>query len=124
MTKIIGPLLDKAANDIFLAHKKTLLSEPITYIVPAVWSASKDGKLTAEQENISKQVLPVIKEIFAVMEIGNMTEAQKFAVGFLVRGLIISKITYMIEALKNRLFALNVQNIDNIIHQMKPMGNA
>lgn len=37
IANIIGPLLDGVVNNIFMANRMELLSEPITYIVPAIW---------------------------------------------------------------------------------------
>ena len=69
MARAIGPLLDRAANDVFLEHRNILLSEPITYIVPAVWGAAKNGDLTPEQHEINRKLLPVIHEVFEILEV-------------------------------------------------------
>jgi hypothetical protein len=124
LSRVIGPLLDKTVNEVFLAHKDVLLTEPITYIVPAVWGASKDGKLTDRQEEINRQIAPVIRETLAVLDISALSESQSFAIGFMIRGLIISKITYMIEALKNKMFILDMKKKDSLIHTIEPIGRA
>ncbi|HPL63892.1 MAG TPA: hypothetical protein PK587_09010 [Syntrophales bacterium] len=124
LSRIIGPLLDKTANDVFLAHKDILLAEPITYIVPAVWGASKDGKLTENQEEINRRITPVIRETLEVLDTANLSDSQSFAISFMIRGLIISKITYMIEALKNKMFALDVKKKDSLIRNLEPVGRA
>jgi hypothetical protein len=95
-------IIDDTANEIFLSHKKNLLSEPITYIIPAIWGEMKDGNLTSAQKEITEKIEPVISRLMRLFEFENLNKAQKFAVGYLIRGLIISKITYMIEALKNQ----------------------
>lgn len=102
IARMVGPLIDGAANDIFMSHKMKLLSEPITYIVPAVWGAKKDGELSATQKEINRQVSPLVRQILEQFEFEGLTNSQEFAVEFLVRGLIISKTTYMIEAVKGR----------------------
>ncbi|MDD2671176.1 MAG: hypothetical protein PHG91_00235 [Syntrophales bacterium] len=124
LSRIIGPLLDKTANDVFLAHKDILLAEPITYIVPAVWGASKDGKLTENQEEINRRITPVIRETLEVLDTANLSDSQSFAISFMIRGLIISKITYMIEALKNKMFALDMKKKDSLIRNLEPVGRA
>lgn len=124
LAKTIGPLLDNLANDIFLSHREILLSEPITYIVPAVWGAAKDAELTAEQIEINKKIVPVVNRVFQILQIDNLNESQAFAIGFIVRGLIISKVTYMIEALKNKLMSMEADRKDYLIRNMEPMGHA
>ncbi len=124
LAKIVGPMLDKAANDIFMEYRDILLSEPITYIVPAVWGAAKDKNLSPEQEHINKRISPVIDELFDILQIKNLDEGQRFALGFLIRGLIISKITYMIEALKNKLVTIDLGRRDSLIRNIEPIGNA
>ena len=124
LSRIIGPLLDKTANDVFLAHKDILLAEPITYIVPAVWGASNDGKLTENQEEINRRITPVIRETLEVLDTANLSDSQSFAISFMIRGLIISKITYMIEALKNKMFALDMKKKDSLIRNLEPVGRA
>ena len=102
ITKVIGPLIDKTANEIFMSFHARLLTEPITYIVPAVWGAKKEGELEDTQKEMNTQIIPVIKELFDALKIQDLSGAQQYAIGFLIRGFIISKITYMIEAYKSR----------------------
>lgn len=102
ITKIIGPLIDSTANEIFAAYNTKLLNEPVTYIVPAVWGAKKDGELTATQKEMNRQIAPVIRQILDSLQLKGLTGAQEFAIGFLIRGLIISKTCHMIEMVKNR----------------------
>ena len=78
-----------------------MLNESNIYIVPAVWGAVKDGELTSIQKEIHARVYPVIREILNSLYQEEMSSAQKFAVGYLVRGLFISKTIYMIEFYKN-----------------------
>ncbi len=102
ISRVIGPLMDKTAEEIFISYKTRLLSEPIIYIVPAVWGAKKEGELEDTQKEINIKVIPVINELFDALGIRDLNGAQGFAIGFLIRGLIISKITYMIEVVRNR----------------------
>jgi hypothetical protein len=124
LAKLIGPLLDKLANEIFLSYREILISEPITYIVPAVWGAAKDADLTAEQIEMNRKIVPVVNQVFQILQIDSLNESQVFAIGFIVRGLIISKVTYMIEALKNKLMSIEVDKKEYLIKNMEPMGHA
>ena len=122
----IGPLIDKTALEIFTTHQEKLLSQPNTYIVPAVWGANMDGKLTETQHAIQHQILPVMNDILKLFSSSEFNDSQKFAVEYLVRGLFISKITYMIEMLKNENLRRN--KIANGGHEtladIEPWGNA
>ena len=126
IAKIIGPLIDKTAHDIFVSYSKKLVTEPITYIVPAVWGAKKNGELTISQKEMHKKIAPNINEIMVSLELGEISEAKKFAIGFIIRGYIISKITYMIEMVKNRgIKSIASENEEeDILGQIEPLGNA
>jgi hypothetical protein len=124
IAKIIGPLIDDAVNQIFTRHQLILLQTPVTYIVPAVWGAQKDGEPDATQMEINRQVEPVISEIFEMLATKHLDTTQEFAIGFLVRGLFISKIAYMIEVLKNRTIEQNIEKDTNMLSGIEPLGNA
>ncbi len=122
----VGPLIDALVWDIFVAYRVELLSEPITFIVPAVWGAKKDGELTAIQKKINERIVPVVAEIFKALRIKKMDDSQEFALNFLIRGLIIAKITYMIEAFRSRLNerSMDEQSLQEALLRFKPQGSA
>ena len=126
IARIIGPLIDETAQGIFVAYNDELLTEPMTYIVPAIWGAKKEGELTATQKEIHKKIEPVLNEIIESLVLKEVSEAQKFAIGFIIRGYIISKITYMIEMVKredHKRIDLEEQKID-LLKSVEPYGNA
>ena len=126
IARIIGPLIDKTVKEVFDLYKTNLLSEPITYIVPAVWGARKDGELTATQKKINKQIAPVIRNVFDSLQLKSLSGTQEFAIGFLIRGLFISKITYMIEGVKNRGSdkTSSGEETTDILRDLEPLGTA
>jgi len=103
IAKKIGPLIDETTNQIFMTHRETLIKEPITYIVPAVWGAIKDGKLTRIQKEINQKFAPVVREVMSMLVPESASQAQRYAISYIVRGLMISKITFMVEGFKNRM---------------------
>jgi len=123
----MGELIDQTAIDIFISHREKLINEPITYIVPAVWGAKKDSDLTGSQRQMNEKTNPAITRIIDSLRVENLSRAQKFAIGSLLRSLIISKVTYMIEAYKNNLFIDTIhssgQNAE-ILEAMEPVGTA
>jgi hypothetical protein len=126
ITDIIGPMIEKAVWDIFVGYRVELLSEEITFIIPAIWGAKKDGELTATQKAINEKIAPVINRIFELLDIKDLDSCQEFALNYLVRGLIVSKITYMIEAFRSRLKdkTLDEQGLKDALLRFKPQGNA
>ena len=123
---IIGPMIEKAVWDIFVSYRTELLAEDITFVIPAIWGAKKDGELTLTQNAINGQIVPVIKRIFELLDMRNLNPSQDFALNYLIRGLIIAKITYMIEAFRSRLKDRSVdeQNLKDALFHFKPQGNA
>jgi hypothetical protein len=123
---IIGPMIEKAVWDIFVGYRVELLSEDITFVIPAIWGAKKDGELTSTQKAINGQIVPVIKRIFELLDIRDLDSSQEFALNYLIRGLIIAKVTYMIEAFRSRLKdkTLDEQNLKDALLRFKPQGNA
>ena len=123
---IIGPMIEKAVWDIFVSYRVELLSEEITFVIPAIWGAKKDGELTATQKAINEQISPVISRIFELLDIRDLNSSQEFALNYIVRGLIVSKITYMIEAFRSKLKdrTLDEQSLKDALLHFKPQGNA
>ena len=124
--RVIEPRLEKASLDIFLRYRDHLLEMPITYIVPAVWGAAKDGGLTAAQRAMHQEIRPVIQGVMETLHLGSVSAAQQFAVEALVRGFIITKVTYLIEAFKNRLSRQSEFDCakNNPLYDLEPAGHA
>ena len=111
----IKEIIDKTTNMIFISYKEELLSEPITYILPAAWGRIKDGELSNTQEEIYGIIESMIKDIMERLEIDGLNDTQGFAIGYLIRGLLISKIIYLVEASRNRSKEDPCKGVDNII---------
>lgn len=126
ISKIIAPLIDKTANDIFRSNCKELLEKPITYIIPAIWGKDVNGELTLTQAEINDKIVPVMEKILALFEFKNSKGEQEFAFEYLLRGLFVAKITFMIELMKNidskAIAAENTRN--EILSKAAPIGNA
>lgn len=124
--KSMGDRIDRLAHEIFVSHRAVLFFEHATYIVPAVWGAKKEGVLTAVQKDINSRVEPVIRELMNELGLTNPTEDQKFAVEFMIRGLLITKVTYMLELGKNMGLAPVDKNRKDRhpLTDMEPLGRA
>ncbi len=99
--KALGDRIDRLAHDVFVAHRNTLFHEHATFIVPAVWGGRQEGSLSEVQREIHARVEPVVRELLACLDIEDASPEQHFAVEFLIRELIITKITFMLELGKN-----------------------
>ncbi len=103
IAKLIGEDIDRLVAETFAAHQELLLSQPPGYIVPAVWGARKDGELTDEQKSMYKKVVPAMKRVFENLHFRKLSRGQEFAIDFLVRGLIITKIACLVEMGKSKI---------------------
>lgn len=126
IAKTIGPLIDGLANEIFRKYFNILLLKPITYIVPAVWGADQHHELDAISKEINALVLPVIEKSMLALNIDQLRRSQEFAIAFLIRGLIISKIAFMVESAKNQSSAAGREDrtTKNELKDVEPMGSA
>ncbi len=118
----ISPLLDELNHQIFLEHQACLMREPIDYVVPAVWGAKKDGRLTPEQQEMHQQILPFVQRVLRIIGLEDSTEPQRFAVDFLLRGLIINRMTYTIATAHNR--GLNNSQGSELLESLETVGSA
>jgi hypothetical protein len=117
-------IVDQTANLVFNRFGPHLLDREITYIVPAVWGANKKGRLTEEQKKIHMLVFPLIQEAISAFEVQGLRPAQKFALGYLLRSLVISKIVFMLEASHRWQLEREKEDRDNPLEYLEPMGSA
>ena len=126
ISKIIGIMIDGTVREVIRSYKMELLSGPVDYIVPAIWGAKKGGSLDATQKEIHTQLSPIIDRIIDLFHIKDISDAQKFALGFLIKSLFINKICYMIDGVKNG-FANKLGRRDNnanILNNIDMIGRA
>ena len=94
----IKQIIDETTDTIFSLHKKDLLANPITYIIPAVWGRIRKGDLNPKQKNIFLSIESMVRDVIEIMEFDDLTDSQRFSIEYLIRGLVISKITYLIAS--------------------------
>jgi hypothetical protein len=94
----IKEIIDETTDTIFSLHKKDLLNNPITYIIPAVWGRMGKGNLNPKQKNIFLSIESMVRDVIEIMEFDDLTDSQRFSIEYLIRGLVISKITYLIAS--------------------------
>ncbi len=94
LARRLAPLLDGLAAAIVREHGQALLAEEITYVVPAVWGAKAEGSLTPTQLAIHQEVSQTYRQAFAILDLTGLSPAQEYALGYLLRDLIIAKVVY------------------------------
>lgn len=125
ITRIIGPLIDQVSSELFMGYRSRLLEKPLTFIVPAIWGTSRERTLTGLQEEIHRQIGPVIQKIIQSFRFTYLTRAQEFALGYLIRGLLVSKITFMIEVTRNGFQKPEgPSGVDFNLEEIEPIGSA
>jgi hypothetical protein len=126
LARQVESILDSLTNQIYMEHGKDLLNHPITYIVPAVWGAVKNGELSELQQTIHQPVAEAIEKAMIALDLKGLTPPQAFAIGYIIRGLIISKMVYMLEATKREQADQKLENGDDLIdlNETEPVGRA
>lgn len=126
VTDAIGVLIEKSTWEIFLKYRNELLAEDITYIVPAVCGAERNSELTPLQEEIHGLITPNIQEIFRKLEIHETMDDHSFAVRYIVRSMIITKIIFIIESFRNKFQThnLNERSKMMLLKELAPYGHA
>jgi hypothetical protein len=121
--RLVGERINELALSIYQKHRATLLAKPASHIVDAVWGT---GRLSPEQKVIHNQVLPVIREIHEALDLTDLTPAQEYALAYLVRDLIISKVSCRVQAGKSmeRDTWQSPENDPAQLSSMEPLGNA
>jgi len=103
IVKEIGPMLDKSIDELFAQYYPILIQQEPTFIIYAVWGARKDGVLTDTQREIHEKVTPLIEDVCCHLDVSNLNPSQGYAIGYLIRSIIISRITYSIELFRNKM---------------------
>lgn len=129
IAKAVGPKIDAAVNSLFETYGERLMDKPPVYVVPAIWGADKNGEISPLQKQINKKVTPVIRDLERAFDNGNLSQAQLFGIGYLARGMLVSKLLYMLEAARSQWGAFteadSAHEADkDSLMRMKPIGNA
>ena len=103
LAKVIGPEIDRMANEIFLLYTRRLDLNPPTHIIAAVWGNKANETLDELQQYIVQKVTFKVQKILALLTSDQTDPSQMFAMEFIVKGLLITKVLYMLEVLKSKI---------------------
>lgn len=127
ISQTINPLIDRICDEVMLEHRDILMKEDPSFFVYAVWGAGKQEGLNDTQQAINRKVLPVINAVLAELAIKDLDADQKYAIEYLLRGLIITKLLFMTEMLKNRILINSAGSYQELIRKLatlEPEGSA
>lgn len=118
-------LLDGLASRTFSEYGRELIHHDVSYVVPAIWGVAKETELTATQKSIYEMATPVLSQAASALEIGRLGPSQQFAIGYILRSLVITKLGYMLEAAKRQQAEdkLSAQKL-SYLDEMEPVGRA
>jgi hypothetical protein len=118
----INPLLDGLQKELMSRHAEALLELSAEEMAPAVWGASRSGPLTPEQRRIHEVVLPVVRQVHRQLDLARLDEPRRFAVDFLLRGYILNRLAFALEAARQRGLAAGPEA--QALRELEPMGTA
>jgi hypothetical protein len=96
-------MVDRTAVEVFGEFREVFLLAPPSYVVSAVWGVQGSGEITETQQRIHDRVRPAVQESMEPLLTEGLEPAQQFAIDFMLRGLIITKIIYMIEIARRQI---------------------
>lgn len=101
IAKEITPIIESVAQDIFHHHMDFLLTRPSSYIVPVVWASEETIGMDPIAQDIYRRIEPAMESVFRALDLEHPNSSQLYGISYLVRGMIISKVAFMVEAFKN-----------------------
>lgn len=125
-TRAILEISEKALLRIFDNHKQELLDKDRNYIIESICGTTGHGPLTEQQKAIHNQVSSAINGIYDLLRIDVLPQEQQQTILFIVRYMIVMKIMFMIELLKNKMNGKPDHQTSSMesLEEMKVLGHA
>ncbi|MCE5244608.1 MAG: hypothetical protein ABFD98_10210 [Syntrophobacteraceae bacterium] len=92
---LIGPIIDESIRQVFKISGHKFLADLVDGVVYTVWGCKTSNKKAYSQREISQVVVPLMEEIRGIFEVANLNSAQQFALDYLIRGFIMSRVLRM-----------------------------
>lgn len=124
--EFVAKLCDRTSYEIFMSHKDRLLSEPVTYIVWAVWGYREGGALDETQKRIHRSIEPRVETILSAIGWRKLDPEQVRIMQYLIKQYFVSQITFMIESYKYQSMrsSLMLKQQKSNLECMEPLGRA
>ncbi|MCB2184930.1 MAG: hypothetical protein KQJ78_08010 [Deltaproteobacteria bacterium] len=126
LARRIDPVVEDLVRRLVHDYREHLLAQELTYIIPAVWGARKEGPLDEVQREMHREVTQVLDQVLTLLDLDYARPAQAYAVGYLVRSLIIAKASFLLEYTKGILLRelLREGSEEVSLKDMEPLGSA
>lgn len=126
LTQQFEKMLRQTCMDIFSSYRTVLVNESIDYTVDAVWGSTRRGELSSTQSEIFSKVKPAIAQMQLALEADQLNREQTFVQAYMIRGLVIMKILYMIELVRKNLLMQEAESQprDHSLQWIEPLGRA
>lgn len=99
-------MIHHATWEVFRTFHESLLQRPSTYVVPAVWGEDTGNEgLDETQAAIHRILTPVLDRMEGMFENRSLGDRGRLSLEYLIRGLLVHRILYMVEYYRNRAFA-------------------
>lgn len=93
----VSALINEAVNAVIITHGHELIGANINYIIWAIWGSDNENKLDETQKQINDYIVPVLGKIVSLFKLNKPTKEQTFAIEYLIRSLLVTRIGYAIE---------------------------
>jgi hypothetical protein len=103
------------------------MTEDLSYIVYAVWGVKKGDIVSGIQKTIHETIEPEVKTAYSALELSETKERQRNVIMYLIRSLVVYKLLFMVEHLKNKNHRPEItfsQDTIDILSHIKGIGNA
>ncbi len=97
LTIQIRPVIAGAVETICRKHVSTLMLQPPCYISSAVWGADRKDPLDTIQMDIKHICECLEKDLFHLLDLGEIAKEQHFALHYFFRELLLIKICFTLE---------------------------
>ncbi|MFH2064651.1 MAG: hypothetical protein ABIK15_05595 [Pseudomonadota bacterium] len=97
ITKQLRAMISSTAVEVSQTFFQHLAAQESAYLAHAVWGGTENYVLDNTQLAIHLRMGNLKKEIMRIIDLENFSEVQGFAIGFLVKEMMINKITLLIS---------------------------
>ena len=99
----VSAVMEKTVETVFASNCHELIDVKPGWILCAVWGVSETGTLTATQQNIHREIHPVVAKVLESMKLISLGDAQKTAIVYIIRNMMTYKLLFMVERYKGTL---------------------
>ncbi|MDQ5986222.1 MAG: hypothetical protein CSYNP_01941 [Syntrophus sp. SKADARSKE-3] len=107
LSDLLEPLLEDSVNNLVRLHGEGLVLISTNDIIDALWKTGNENDLTEPQKSI-RTLQPSILKMVSLLTAEKMTDEQRGALNYIVRGMMLYKTLYIKERMKNKIAAFDL----------------